>query len=463
MHLRRLHQRNRHAWIALLAGLLLVFASREGDTHEPLKKTGDSSGTKVTSVSHFPKPDEKALRAKGIRRLDGEHITIYTDLPKSPSVEELPAVFDLGLPQWCAYFGVDAAKTANWKVTAYLMKDKARFDALKLIPENLPPFKNGYALGSRIWVHDQTSDYYRRHLLLHEGTHSFMFEMLGSCGPAWYMEGLAELLGTHRWDKDKRQLTLGYYPKDRKEVPGLGRVRMIHDEVAAQRARTMKSILKFSHSDFLKNKPYSWCWAMAAFLDGHPRYRDRFQAMTKYVKKADFNQRFLQAMKPDWRELNEEWLLFVAQIEHGFDLERSAIRFAEGEPIGSTKATARVSAERGWQSSGVTLEAGVTYRIQASGRYQIAQKPKTWWCEPGGITIRYHQGQPLGILLGAVRGETSQSLTPLFHPKTIGLKTTWTPKRSGTLYLRINDSAAELADNRGELLVEIEPIERRGN
>ena len=45
----------------------------------------------------------------------------------------------------------------------------------------------------------------------------------------------------------------------------------------------------------------------------------------------------------------------------------------------------------------------------------------------------------------------------LIHPAAVGLETTLTPGHSGTLYLRINDSAAELADNAGELTVEITP------
>ena len=38
---------------------------------------------------------------------------------------------------------------------------------------------NGVTLGSDMWLHDQPTDYYRRHLLLHEGTHAFMIAFLG--------------------------------------------------------------------------------------------------------------------------------------------------------------------------------------------------------------------------------------------------------------------------------------------
>ena len=55
-------------------------------------------------------------------------------------------------------------------------------------------------MGREFWLFDQPTDYYVRHLLLHEGTHVFMVSFLGGCGPGWYMEGTAELLGTHRLD-----------------------------------------------------------------------------------------------------------------------------------------------------------------------------------------------------------------------------------------------------------------------
>ena len=62
-----------------------------------------------------------------------------------------------------------------------------------------------------------------------------------------------------------------------------------------------------------------------------------------------------------------------------------------------------VAADRGWQNSGLRLEAGVSYRLTAAGRYQVAKTTKVWWCEPGGVSIRYYRGRPLGILLAAVR------------------------------------------------------------
>ena len=38
--------------------------------------------------------DEAAILASGLRKLTGQHITIYTDLPPAKEIDELPSAFD---------------------------------------------------------------------------------------------------------------------------------------------------------------------------------------------------------------------------------------------------------------------------------------------------------------------------------------------------------------------------------
>ena len=110
----------------------------------------------------------------------GKHLTLVTDLPPSREIDALIELFDLAFPEWCRLLAVDAEKHADWHVTAYLMKLRERFTAAGLLPKNLPEFKSGYSSGDSVWLYDQQSEYYRRHLLLHEGTHCFMSKMLGA-------------------------------------------------------------------------------------------------------------------------------------------------------------------------------------------------------------------------------------------------------------------------------------------
>jgi hypothetical protein len=407
--------------------------------------------------------DESRIQSAGIRKLTSEHLVLYTDVPSNPEVDRLPAVFDRAIPQWAAYFKIDESKAAKWHALAFLVGDARRFGALKLLPAGHEDFENGISSGSDIWLRDQPSDYYRRHLLLHEGTHAFMVAFLGGCGPGWYMEGIAELLGTHRFDEKSGALTLGVMPRRREQVPMLGRIKLIRDAVADHRALSFPSIMQLDNRKQLGSEAYAWCWATAKFLDASPRYRDRFRQLRTIVNDPKFNEIFREKFAPDWSDLNAEWRAYVSTLDYGFDFDRMAIEFQAGSPLVGETQSATISAEHGWQSSGLLLQAGKSYVISAAGHYQIATErrdsgERPWPCEPGGITIAYQDGRPLGILLGAIdaRDEHASSAKPSFaEPVAIGLHATIKPSATGTLYLRVNDSPAKLDDNRGNLTVTI--------
>lgn len=390
----------------------------------------------------------------GFRELSGAHLHLTTDVASTVAVDELCVVFDQAVPQWCAYFGIPEQRAADWKVRGCLIAFPERFRAANLLPSDLPRFKSGYSRHDDVWLYDQTSDYYRRHLLLHEGTHAFMQRFLQGNGPPWYSEGMAELLATHHWDG--KQLVLGYYPRSAKEVSKWGRIEIMQHDLAAAKAKRFEAILNYGSHAHLENEPYGWCWGAAAFLDNDPRFRERFRQAKSLVTQAHFNDRFRLLIGSDWDLVQREWQVFVANVDYDYDFDRMQTRYEKGHALGRTGHETTISANRAWQSVGVRLEAGKNYRLRARGRYQLAGKPRIWWCEPGGVTIDYWHGQPLGILLGAVVPDGSAgSLNPLVRPQVIGLGTIITPKQAGTLYLRINDAPGSLKDNSGHLTVEV--------
>jgi hypothetical protein len=404
--------------------------------------------------------------APGFRQLEGRHLTLVTDLPAKEDLDDLPQVFDAAFPQWCRYFGLDPAQFAAWHVTGYLMKSQQRFQQAGYWQADLPPFPNGYSVGKQFWIFDQTSPYYRRHLLLHEGVHSFMNMLIGGAGPPWYMEGMAELLATHRWQDG--QLTVGRFPTSSREVLQLGRIEIIQDAAAAGHVRSLADILALRGSASIDRDAYGWTWGLTAFLDGHPRYRERFRSLPALLRTAEFEAGFRQLFADDWPQLVSEWFAFVANIDYGYDFERMAIDFRAGSPLDADDSRIKINADRGWQSSAVRLEAGKTYELSATGRYQVAKSPAIWWCEPGGVTIRYYHGQPLGILLATVVADDAPKTTetvvvdptadPWATPTAIGLQATLSPAQDGTLYLRINESAADLADNFGNLEIVVREV-----
>jgi hypothetical protein len=408
----------------------------------------------------IPEINETKVAAAGVRKLSGRHITIYTDLPAAPEIDELPKVFDFALPQWSKYFELANTESADWKIVGYLMKDKELFAGLGLLPDNLPPFLHGYQRGSEIWWYDQPGTFYRRELMLHEGTHAFMMRFLGGMGPPWYAEGMAEYLGTHRWEAG--QLTLAYNPRTKEEAPYWGRVKVIKDEYVANRGMLLTDIMRYDAHAHLKTEPYGWCWAAAMFLDNHPLTQKAFRKLPQRAgdRSVDFSRDLLKELEADWPVINEDWQLLIVNADYGYDVRRAAVmRKPEVVPLPAKGAAASVLADRGWQSSGFSVEAGKTYTLTASGRYQVGKSPRPWPCEPGGITIHYHRAKPLGMLLAAV-GDIkleADTITPLANPTAVGTSAEITPAFAGTLFLCINEGASGLADNEGTLKIEIKP------
>jgi hypothetical protein len=434
---------------------------RQSRTFEDLLE-GPDPGEKSAEATAEKPLDEAALVTAGLRKIVGKHLTLITDIPSSPAIDELPRVFDQAVPQWIEYFKFDRTKFDTWNVRAVLMEDKAKFKAAGLFPDDMPEFLHGFARARMIWLYDQQTDYYRRHLLLHEGTHAAMFLALDRAGPPWYAEGVAEYLATHRWADGR--LTLRYFPQSREETPGLGRIKIVRDDFAAGKALPLAMVMAYDSLAHRQTEPYAWSWAAVTFLASHPKYRERFPKLLAEVDKdaSAFSVAVRSVYDPDLAAIQEEWQLYVAALEHAYDFERTPIDFTPGTDLSAGSKTVTVAADRGWQNSGIRLAAGTKYQLTASGRYQVAKLPKVWWCEPGGVSIRYYQGKPLGALLAAVRpdGDGVGPLdggqpSPLLQATTIGLGGTLAPAQPGTLYFKINDSAGELADNAGNLTVNI--------
>ena len=343
------------------------------------------------------------------------------------------------------------------------MGDEAKFRNAGLRPDSLPPFLNGFQSDHEFWVKEQPSNYYRRHLVLHEGVHAFMQKHLGGGGPPWYREGIAELLATHRWNGGRLQVRV--MPASREEVPYWGRIKILRDEFAAGRALMLADVVRFDNSDFLENTGYGWSWAAAAFFDGHPKTRRIFRRLRNHVTEnpVRFSRLLESELAPQLREFDEQWQLFVVNADYGYDFDAESVMYAAGKPIDGQRKV-RLRTDRGWQSSGVRVEAGQTYLVRAEGQYQVQQQPETWWCEPGGITIRYHRGMPLGVLIGSVRLDTPRpGIANLCNPMPLGLRKNIRPVDSGTLYLRINDAPGELGDNVGEITVSIQRVTSQEN
>ncbi len=396
----------------------------------------------------------------GFQRVTGEYIDVITDMPLSDDLQELPAVFDAAVPLWCAEFGVDLKDVKTWHVEAFIMLDRERFEAAGFIPDEVPKFPYGFQYGNQVWVTEQPSAYYRRHLLIHEGTHWFMNRRFLNNGPPWLMEGIAEWLGTHRWEDGK--LTLGIIPRDRQDVPYWGRISVIQNQLAEGTAPSLETILRYGNTAHQQAEAYAWSWAVVLFLKHHPDTSKFFQRLLQQPMRSDgtMTRWLFVRMRDRWPNVRQDWIAYVTELEYGYDLTRGMLRTSTASDLlGNEEVKMVIEADRSWQPAGVRVTANTTLNITAEGTYTVGQQPSPWICEPDGVTLEYYRGEPLGkLMMGVIAPIDEESpVSSLLSVIPIGRGGTITVPRDGQLFFRINETNGGLADNSGQLTIVIAP------
>ncbi len=409
---------------------------------------------------------QKTRLDNGLSQLESKYLQLTTDLPLNDEITSLPKIFDQAVQQWSARFAVDPIRVQGAKAIACLMKDRSRFVELDLMPPETGNFRHGYQLDDRLFLMEQPSVYYRRHLLLHEGTHWFMWKFLSGNGPPWFSEGICEQLGTHDWDG--LRLTMGIIPFHHDRFPYWGRLKLIHDSLNQNAAPTLNAILGYGDTAHRTDEPYAWSWAAMLFFSNHPKYQHLLRRISQ--PPLDYSNQITIALKREladtWPTVDAEWRVFVSELDFGFSPEHSFVDIASIPSHAlRSKELRTIRCDRGWQSMGLFIDKGQRIRVAAQGTYTIRTKQdsyekSSWKCEPQGVTLEYHQGQPLGRLLATIVPITKAAIDKPVRqctPYPIGRKTTWDAPESGILLLKINENSAGLADNTGELKVTMEP------
>lgn len=404
--------------------------------------------------------DEDALKAAGINRLSSTRLLLYTDLPLE-TVRDLPELVDALFPEWERYFGPlpPARDDSSYQLTGYVMSDPNLFAELGLVPEDLPYFEHGLHRGRRFWIRDQAYDYYRAHLLLHEATHCYMTALPGSIGPVWYMEGMAEYFSAHRREDDAEVL-FKTMPKAPAETAGFDRISVIRSENQTGRYHSLEDVFAISPIAFIEKPPYAWSWAACYFLDNHPRYSERFRQLANPRIRSSFGAAFKKAFQDDWDALTTDWELFARTLCYGYQIQEAMTHYSDGRdsPVSGASKTVVLS-NRGWQSTGWSVEAGRAYIVEAEGEVVLAEDPEPWRSEASGIGFDYADGRPLGLLLAAVLPSDSSKGMPsasgLNAAISIGKHAIITAPVSGTLFFRVNDGWDRLSDNKGKFSVTV--------
>jgi hypothetical protein len=393
------------------------------------------------------------VEAQGIARFESRRLVLYSDIPRAQA-EPLPALMDRAYDAWVAYCGElppDRERT-EFQMTGYLMADQERFRAAGLLPDNLPSFEHGRHRGQEFWMNDQGSDYYRAHLLLHEGTHCFTTAVdRDLTRSVWFFEGIAEYFATHRVPREGHPV-FGVWPEDRAAFPLLGRLKLLEEHRSRSETLSMLEVARQSPEGYDQPDAYAWAWALVHFLAELPETRDSFREIVQGVVRGESHAP-LDRLLGDARR-QRLWRWYVADLCHGYDLTRalpSATDFDVGE---ESAQEISILANRGWQTTGVRLQGGRAYRISAKGRVELASQPRAWISEPAGVSIRYHAGLPLGRLVGRF-WPTDPDSTADDETVSIGTQGVYRPTETGVLFLRVNDFWNELSDNTGEYTVSV--------
>lgn len=385
---------------------------------------------------------------------------LVTDLA-SDDVNPLLTVGTAIAKFWPQRFGelLPAEDGSDFRFTAYVMRDRELFAQAGLLPADLPLLFHGRQEGSEFWMNDQTRDYYRRHLFLHEATHVFMRHIGGEADelPLWFLEGMAELVATHLI-ADDGSIAFNVFPDVRERFAGLDRMELLRQDISENGVRSIEDVTRLRNGDFSRLETYAWAWALCAFLDSHPETRDGFRDAVRHLRERSLPPWLAEVAAGDPVGLEVAWTQFVSHVTYRFDFERTRIAILDGMPLTGPQSV-DVRSNRGWQSSGVRVEAGQRYSVESAGQITLADTPRPWVSEADGISFQYVDGLPIGRLLGTVlsaEGDAATRARSMLNELPLGNAAGFVAPVSGTLYLRINDDWGSLADNRGALRVTIQ-------
>jgi len=455
-----------HVRLLFLATVIIASAAGFGGVCRPTHAAeGPLDGEAVPPTATLV----AVARRAGLRVLEGEHLALATDRPArvGDGVEDLPRLFDEAFAAWCTHFQIDPTQHRDWRAFGCLVVDRERFRTAGLLPDGIPDFQAGFCQRHRFWMADPSNPAYRRHLLFHEGVHAFTIGLCSLETTPWYTEGIAEYLATHRLataENGTVRFVSTPLPLRADDVEQLGRIEKLRAARAAVAAPGLADIFATPNANHRDLSAYAASWAAVAMLSQHARWKPAFAAAQHGPLDGSFTARLAEMPGWDADRAGQDFDAFTDEIDYGYDFVRSAIDWSPGEPLAVGQRVA-VAAGLGWQNSGWALRKDASYSIRSSGRYTIGFLPgdasgskRRLESESDGISLRWYRRRPLGRLLASQWVEhPADGGRPRFVVLATGPQEDFTAAVDGVVYLKINDAPGELADNEGQLAVEIRP------
>ena len=266
----------------------------------------------------------------------------------------------------------------------------------------------------------------------HEAVHAYCYQMFGSTGPVWYSEGMAEM-GRY-WASHN----------DRGVHGDGGSIRFLRQTAPP----SVKTLTRTGQtSDGWRN--YAQRWALCHLLANNPNYGQRFRTLGFSLLGARPGTSFQSYFGTMSREIQFEYDLFLRNLENGYRVDLCAwdwkTRFRRLKTGRTAKST--IDAGRGWQASGISVQAGHSYSVTASGDWQTST----------GAEAVDADGDSRGVgRLQAVIWNNHQ----LTRSSDLGRQATFKPAGDGKLFLRCGDRWGSLHDNTGQLNVRVKLVPR---
>jgi len=193
---------------------------------------------------------------------------------------------------------------------------------------------------------------------------------------------------------------------------------------------------------------YAWRWALCHLLANNQNYSSRLKGLGVAMmsgKSASFEDTYGDVAP----HISFEYDQFVKNFSNGYRADLSAWQWdVKPKRLSKKPATPTILAQRGWQATGALVEKKKSYDVKTVGTWQIAAA--------GEALTGDGNGEGKGKLIGVIFNDFQ-----LTEPFDLGADANFVAPESGHLFVRCQDSWAELSENSGELEVTIAETQDR--
>lgn len=410
---------------------------------------------------------DDATGAPTIKLYDSPHFRLHTDVPDAEAVRTLSRM-ETALARAAEYWG----RQPRGQIGCYLAANVTAW------PEDALPHPL-----ARVWIgavggatvrsaehHGRTAardvtiySSTRPGIVEHEVIHAYCCQAFGATGPDWYKEGMAQVVayaadgepGLHCPPEVLAELK-NKPAKTIVEIVRAGQftnrtVRSL-DSMLDEREDPARPLLMADwtnqHSEDLSDlrEPYSWSWALCHFLANNPNYASRFRRLGERFL-VDQRDASAALLGPVHKQAAFEFAQFVRNAAPGYPTELCAWEWDKRfQNLGAGKSISRrIRAARGYQASGLAVQAGQTIAFRTIGRWTAV--PEVGPTDADGAADG--SGQLVATVLDDYR---------LSEPIPLGAHGRFIAPSDGHLYLRCGEAWNRLADNSGSITVRLSRV-----